>query len=269
MPEPMQDEDTTEARPLHGKATCPGPAESATRPHRTKTLIGTTGGGDRVRALEPAPRPGGGAPTVPLPGRKHWQVGLRIFLLTAAIAVWITFFINRRENAVLESRIAAMQPLARELVTDDANKIAVVKLDELWYDRTDGCLPSGWDVPVMCGHPRDLQQGAGSGGEERTVAAGRHRLVLEQSLDGEVWRLSVTWDGTKLLEAVEPKGWDPGMGSSGGGEYAVSTQLPADQPAVLFRRRFTRPDANGQVSTPVGPTDGILMWIERTGPSRP
>ena len=55
------------------------------------------------------PDPEAGVPAARRHGRKPWQVGLRtMFLLTAAIAVWITFFINRRENAVLESRIAAM-----------------------------------------------------------------------------------------------------------------------------------------------------------------
>ena len=220
----------------------------------------------------PPHEPGAADPAVRRPGRKCWQVGLRtMFLITAAIAVWITFFINRRENAVLESRIAAMRPLARELVIDDAKKIAVVKLEEHWMDenRWEIYLPDG--TYRLCMATRDIDEaGLAPAVKSAPVAAGRHRVELEQTLDNEVRRIAVAWDGTKRREAVEPKGWDPGRGSSGGGQYAVSTQLPADRPAVLFRRKFwALPDAKGRMLTPAGPSEGILLWIERTGPSTP
>jgi len=227
-----------------------------------------------VTVSEPSnrpPDPGAGDPAVGPHGRRRWQVGLRtMFLLTAAIAAWITVFINRRENAALESRIAAIRPLARELVVDDAQRIAVVKLEELWMDenRWDIYLPDG--TYRLCVATRGIDdEGLVPAVKSAPVAAGRHRVVLDQTLDGEARRIVVTWDGAKLLEVVEPKAWDPGTGSSGGGDYSRSTQLPDDKPAVLFRRRFSRPDAKGQVSSPVGPTDGLLLWIERTGPTRP
>ena len=53
----------------------------------------------------------------------------------AAIAVWMTCFLNRRQNARLEARIQALLPLVHELVIDDPAKIAVVKLEEYWYDE--------------------------------------------------------------------------------------------------------------------------------------
>lgn len=217
------------------------------------------------------PDPGATDPVVGRPGRKRWQVGLRtMFLITAAIAVWITFSINRRENAVLESRIAAMRPLARELIIDDAKKIAVVKLDELWMDENQWeiYLPDG--TYQLCVATRGIDvEGLAPAVKSAPVAAGRHRVGMDQSLDNEVRRVAVTLDGTKLLEAVEPKEWNSGSGSSGGGEYSVSTQLPADEPAVLFRRQFLRPDTKGRFSTHSGPTDGILMWIERAGSTKP
>ena len=89
-----------------------------------------------------------GASTQPSDGARpsRWQFGLRtVFLLMAAIAVWMTYFINRRENALLEQRIKAMVPLAHELVIDDPGRVAVVKLDEKWYDenRWEIYLPPG------------------------------------------------------------------------------------------------------------------------------
>jgi hypothetical protein len=110
---------------------------------------------------------------------------------------------------------------------------------------------------------RGLAPVAGS----RPIGPGRHRLALEQRLDKDVWHTNVAWDGTGLLAVEEPKDWDPGLGSSGGGYFSVSEQLAADKPAVLFRRRFSRKDGNGQMATPGGPTEGILLWIEKVGGS--
>lgn len=203
------------------------------------------------------------------PDRRPWQVGLRtVFLLTAVVAVWIAVSINRRDIATLESRIASMRSMARELVVEDATRIAVVKREELWYDD------NGWEVYLpdgsyrLCLATRGVdQQGFAPGMKTTPVAPGRHRLTLDQTQDGEGRRIAAVWDGQKRLESVEPKGWDPGTGSSGGGEFSRSQQLPAGEPLVLLRRRFMGPrDAQGRSTTPDGPTEGILLWIERTGP---
>jgi hypothetical protein len=213
--------------------------------------------------------PGGSIPAVKRRDRRRWQFGLRtLSLLMAAIAVWLTFFINRRHNATLEARIKAMVPLAHELVIEDAKKIAVVKLEEYWYDenRWDIYLPDG--RYRLCLATREVDEsGLAPVAKSRPIKAGRHRLALEQRRDGDVWRVTVAWDRTGLLAVEEPKDWDPGVGSSGGGDYSVGEQLAADKPAVLFRRRFTREVSEGQMTTPRGPTEGILLWIERTGGS--
>lgn len=198
------------------------------------------------------------------PGRRWWQVGLRtLLLLTAALAVWMAFFINRRQNAVLEARIGAMVPLAHELIVGDEKKIAVVKLEEYWYDenRWDLYLPRG--RYRLCLATRDLTD-AGLPPALRSVpiAAGLHHLALEQWQDQDAWRITVTGDGAEKLSVVEPKEWNPGRGSTGGGQYPVSEQLPPDKPAVLFRRRFMREDCKGRMTTPSGPSEGILLWIE-------
>src|SRR6202041_939961 len=74
------------------------------------------------------------------------QVGLRtLFLLMAAFAVWLTYFVNRRQNAALERRINAISQLAHELIIEDPKKIAAVKLEEHWFDenRWEVYLPEG------------------------------------------------------------------------------------------------------------------------------
>jgi hypothetical protein len=103
--------------------------------------------------------------------------------------------------------------------------------------------------------------------ESASIEAGRHRLALEQQQEKDAWRVTALRDGTGLLTVKEPKGWHPGLGSEGGGQYSVSEQLAADKPAVLYRRRFMR-GASGGTTTPSGPTDGILLWIEKLGPHK-
>jgi hypothetical protein len=213
--------------------------------------------------------PGNAAPALERSGRNRWQFGLRtVFLLMAAIAVWMAYVINRREIATLEARIKAMQPLAHELIVDDPTKIAAVKLAEYWYDE------NRWDVYLPGGRYRLClaTRGVDDNGlapvvKSRAITAGRHRLALEQQKENDAWRVAVTLDGAVALAAAEPKEWDPGTGSSGGGQYSLSEQFRVDQPTVLFRRRFMRKDATGLMTTPPGPTEGILLWIEPvTGP---
>jgi hypothetical protein len=187
----------------------------------------------------------------------------------AAIAVWMAYFINRRHNAALEVRIKAMVPLAHELVIEDARKIAVVKLEEYWYDenRWEIYLPEGRYRLCIATHGID-DNGLAPVVKSTTIEAGRHVLALEQRRDNDVWRVTALWDGMERIAVEEPKDWDPGTGSMGGGQYALSEQLPPDQPAVLFRRRFMRADGKGRTTTPSGPTEGLLLWIERTAESR-
>jgi hypothetical protein len=183
----------------------------------------------------------------------------------AAIAAWMAYFVNRRHNADLEARVNALVPLAHELVIEDPQKIAVVKLEEYWYDE------NRWEIhlPVgryrLCVSTRGIDDtGLAPAVKSTPIEAGRHLLALEQRRVNDAWRVTVLGNGRELLAVEEPKTWDPGSGSEGGGQYAVSEPLPPDQPAVLFRRRFMRPNGKGGATTPLGPTEGILMWIERT-----
>jgi hypothetical protein len=187
----------------------------------------------------------------------------------AAIAVWMTYFINRRQNARLEARIQALIPLVHELVIDDPDKIAGVKLEAFWHDenRWEIYLPEG--RYRLCLATRGIdEQGLPTAMKSRPIEAGRHVLALEQRLEKDIRRVAVTCDGKDQLMVEEPKDWDPGSSSTTETFGSISQQVPADQPAVLLRRRFHRPDGPGRSSSTPGPADGILLSIERAaGPN--
>jgi hypothetical protein len=213
--------------------------------------------------------PADSVPTAGRRARRRWQVGLRtLFLLMAVFAVWMAYFINRRQNARLEARIKTMIPLAHELVVEDPRQVAAVKLEEYWYDenRWDLYLPAG--RYRLCLATRSIDdKGFASASKNVAIADGRHRLTLEQRLDKDVWRLAVTCDDAALLSVEEPKEWNAERGSSSEGHFGVSEQVPADRPVVLFRRRFMKPSGQGSSSTSAGPSEGLLLWIEpESGP---
>jgi hypothetical protein len=149
-------------------------------------------------------------------------------------------------------------------MVDDPDKIAVVKMEELWYDenRWEIYLPQG--QYRLCLATRGIdQQGFAPPMKSELLGPGKHRIELDQQFDGEISRVTVSCDGVSRLAIEEPKEWDSRFGSVGGSDYSQNTQVAADQPVVLFRRRFSHRGANNQMTTPIGPTAGIMLWIER------
>lgn len=200
--------------------------------------------------------------------RRFRQISLRtLLLLTAAVAVWVAHLKNRHDNQILAKQIEAMWPLAHELVIEDPSQIAVVKQDERWYDQNDWkvYLPEG--NYRLCVATREItENGSPPATKSTPLSAGTYHLAIKQKRDeSKDWRVSIAVDGEEVLGVQEPAAWDAGHGSSGGGQYSSCTQFPPDQPVVLFRRRFTVETAPGSYSTPQGPTNGILLWIERAG----
>lgn len=203
--------------------------------------------------------------------RFRWQFSLRLMLLLmAAVGVWTAVIVNRRAIPHLEQRIKTMRPLARELFISDPTKIAVVKCEELWYDDNE------WEIYLPPGAfqlslaTREIDgQGMATPVKSAPLPTGQTRLVYSQVKQGSGWRMIVTANGQELLTVDEPKEWYPAHGSSGGGQFSLSQQLPADAPVVLFRRRFTRPISPTSSQVPAGPCEGVLLWIEPAPPASP
>ncbi|MHB1561331.1 MAG: hypothetical protein ACYC61_28120 [Isosphaeraceae bacterium] len=211
----------------------------------------------------------------PSPRRRRWQVGLRtVILLTAAVAVWLAYALDRRWIADFTTRIASLSPLAHELVVDDAGRIAVVKREELWFDD-DRC----WDVYIptgrtfrLCMATRGLPEITSPAPEAKArfptpaasapLSPGRHVVTVEQVRDGDGWRVDAESDGARLVSVTEPKGWDSGNAFSSG-YYEVSEQTAPEQPVILFHRQFMGlSDNQGSATVPDGNYAGIMLWIE-------
>lgn len=196
---------------------------------------------------------------------RRWQVSLRtLVLLIAAVAVWTTEVVNRRENKRLEGRIEAIRPLVHELRGFDPRRIAVVKLEETWYDenRWDIYLPPG--SYRVCLASRQIGQDVLAPVRASSpIGAGRHRIELTQEKGTQGWVIRARCDGRTIVSCQESMDWNPERGSSGGGQFAqVSAQDP-DQPLILFRRVFSLPTASNQFTSPQEPSSGLLLWIEQ------
>jgi hypothetical protein len=198
------------------------------------------------------------------PRRSRWQFSLRmILLLTAAVGVWTAEIANRYEIQSLEKRINAMRPLARELIINDRNQIAVVKLEEHWYDANEWrvYLPPG-EYQLRLATQDIPSQGFPSPQQTALLKSGEFELSIMQKKQTDGHRVQVLKDGAVFMTADEPKNWDPGVGSSGGGQFSNSVQLKPSEPVVLFRRRFSQPAGKGSSTTPMEPCAGVMLWIE-------
>ncbi len=264
------------------QAVVAGPAISRQPPGRLPHILRSpnplsTSGGKTAMTIDPATE-GDVSPIEVTRGsprrtRWSWQFGLRTTILAVAVVALAVAVVNdRRQIPVLRSRIEALRPLARELSIDDPTQVAIVKLDELWYDENqwDVYLPPGSTYRLAIATRAIDATAMSPPTRTASLAAGRHLVAIEQSRDdSKQWHLVATVDGKPSLRVDEPSDWNEGTGSSGGGFFPVSRLIPVGQPVELFRRRFTVRAGNGSSSVPTTPCPGVLLWIEVETPSLP
>jgi hypothetical protein len=187
-----------------------------------------------------------------------------LILLLAAIAVWTTCEINRRRIGALETKIAATRPLVRELVIDDPDRAAVMKLEQAWDDdeEMEVYLPDG--QYRLCVATRGIgDTGLSSPTKIMKLGAGQHLIALNVLEETSNWRVTVRTDLHGKMVIDEPRAW-----GSRGSRTVFVKDGPSDmnQPLVLIRKNFTRPvmRTGGFTSFEAVP-EGILLWIEKEG----
>ncbi|WP_165075284.1 hypothetical protein [Paludisphaera rhizosphaerae] len=205
--------------------------------------------------------------TPPDAPRRRWQVGVRtLILLTAAVAVGLTYALESYRIADLTDKLYPQSPLPRELVVDDPGRIAVVQAQFIYNsDRWDVYLPPGRRYR-LCLATRGIEEGAPPPPPQASapLEPGRHVIAMVVPPGGEGWRLGVSCDGMVVASTTEPKEWRSNLGGVGGSQVPMGEQSSSDddRPVVLFRERFRGRDVHGTPFLPRGPTDGVALWIE-------
>ncbi len=192
-----------------------------------------------------------------------------LFLLTAVVAVWVAYLHFCYKTPRLKRRIATMQGLACELVINDRQQIAAVRLPQMWSkgQRWDVYLPRGRYVIRLATREVGEEQLAPVV-EEKPILAGRHQIELIRSEEDGGRRITVLVDGQGVIDSEEDASWNPGRGSGGTGVSRTNGK-DAAEPLILSRDRFYQPITEGTSQTPEGPANGILLWIEQIAPASP
>ena len=84
-------------------------------------------------------------------------------------------------------------PLAHELIVDNPKQIAIVKLEEYWFDdnRWEIYLPDGrYRLCLATRGIDDDRFGFPVVVKTTSLTSGRHHLALEQKLDKDTWRIT-------------------------------------------------------------------------------
>lgn len=198
-----------------------------------------------------------------------------LLLVTACIAVWGSTWMNHRRIQELQRRTTDMRVLARELVIKDRNHIAIIQKHPELYDQQiwDIYLPSdslGLHLATRGVPPtlRDVRKAVEGPVTTTALPAGRHVVELKSELKENEWLTQVFVDDEPVITVREPKEWNAGRGSSGGGLFSSQADLPPDQPVVLFSRIFMIPEGPMNSKLPTQPGNGVVLWIDQL-PSAP
>ncbi len=198
-----------------------------------------------------------------------WQWNLRtLFLLTAAVAVWVAYLHFCYETPRLRQRIITMQEMARELVIEDEQQIAAVVPRPEWFGERqwDVYLPDG--EFVLCLATREIPMiGLAPVARQAPISPGRHRIELIRYENNWGPHIKIVVDNQKCLEFEESEDWSSAKRSDGTNTFERGKQLPPDEPLILQRDRFMYPGPDGLLEWPGKTANGLMLWIEQSGTS--
>jgi hypothetical protein len=215
---------------------------------------------------QPLPTETSSAPAMSQPRRRRWQWSLAtLLLLTAAVAAWTAWYRATDEGERLKREIASMEALTRKLVVDDPSQYAVVKLMENWNDenRWRIHLPPGETYRLNLATEQIDEKGFPEPDRQIDLPMGGHQIeLITTGKKGKNWRVEILVNDKLATNVDKAADWQSGQGWGETGGFSRSEQLPITSPLVLKRRRFMRPQPNGNWQTTPDPAPGILLWIE-------
>lgn len=193
---------------------------------------------------------------------------MTLLLLTAAVGIWAWNFRMVQQTTQWEYEINVLRRAAGELAVDDPRQMAVIQRRPEWRGdlQWDVFLPPGREYSLYLA-TRDIDQRGGFEGltpRQAKLPPGKHRIQLKytEAADGK-WDIGILREGQPLLESTETPDWQTSTSFSWSQPVRIGETLQRAAPARLPLRRlaFNIPDATGS-SSPRGPANGLLVWIE-------
>lgn len=205
--------------------------------------------------------------------RLRWNL-LTLLLFTPVVASWWMVISIRRENTRLRAGIETMQAQSQRLHIKYPDRVAIVRLPEIWFGETrwEIALPSaevvasGGTAYKLCLATKDIggPRQAAPPASEFHLPPGRHRLELRIGRKQGKWRIVAMLDDKPVIENLESADWDPGHGGFSLGASMDQSYQPSDATTSveLHREVFSDSRHNGGFSRPDQPSNGVLMWLE-------
>jgi hypothetical protein len=179
-------------------------------------------------------------------------------LLTAAIASWLGYELQRRETQKLQKQLPALRDAARELSITDESRIFVVQKHRLWNNETT------WDVFVpqagmfeVCFATEGIATAELPEPKDRdALEPGKHQLTFTwiAGSDGS-GKMILRVDGETRMDHDLPIGWSPSPNRSSKLAISQSTGFAHDQPVLIYHEQILD-DAPGPNRK------GAMIWIQ-------
>ena len=220
----------------------------------------------------------------------------------AAAAIWLAYFASRIEHSRLSAKLPPLRDVARELRFGEAGLLSVYRLPTSspapvfrlspggsapqllnratpqFLNRATPQLPNraAWQLHVplqpryeLCLATRGIgRDGTASQFESTILPPGQHALEIKHR-DSQRGPAAPPMPGGSaataslgsysIIEIDETADWYPQAGSTIVDNVDVVEGHLPEQPLILYRVRFHE---TGAAQPPVGPADGILLWIQ-------